>query len=369
MFGRKRVSRDDRGAIAVLACIVVGGMLLPVMALAVTAHVREGAAAELQRAAEVGALAGAANIPLGDLSMVNAYTSGLGLSFPPAWDPLVIACNHARRAMQSDGSINDAFSPQGTTLPANFCRAEYTADPTFLSRLGQCLNLEALLRAIPLVGPLVANLLFSPTKTIVPGLLHAGVKVTLTRTVRGPFDSMIGGSATAQTAQAAAKRRFKNALVLPDVGVGSIVNVSAAALGTVVDATLGIVGLLNNVLNAVLAPLGCRDLLGLLADDLRDLLDPPGTGPTIGQVVNDALATGEQLLALRSPSNPPPIVLPLPLLGGGSAPAFDFVPVCLRRVGGTVEAVVQNPLPNLGTLGGCVANAAGIFRATLVPVT
>lgn len=365
MFGgRTRAAGDDRGAVAVLACIVVVMLLLPAVALAVTAHVREGAAAELQRAAEAGALAGAASIPLGDLSMVNAYAAGLGLSFPPASDPLVIACDQARRAMAADGSMNDAFSPNGTALPANFCRAEYSKDPTFLSRLGTCLNLQGLIGSIPLLGALLSDALFSQSNTIVPGLLHAGVKVTLTRTVRGPLDTLVGGGPTAQTAAAQAKRRFKNAVVLPDLGTGSSFSFTNAALSLITDTTVGLVRTLNSVIDPLLAPLGCSNLLGLLADDLSDLLDPPTTAPSVGQVVNDALATGEGLLALRQPSNPV-VTLPLPLIGGGSIPFYDFAPICLSKSGNTITGVVQNA----GSFLGCATNASGVFRASLVPVT
>src|SRR5205823_3534205 len=183
---RHRAVTDERGAIAVLAAVVVVTLLLPLAALAVTAHVREGAAAELQRAAEAGALAGASSIPLGDLSMVNAYVAGLGLSFPPTSDPLVIACDQARKAIAADGRMNDAFSPNGTTLPPNFCKAEYLQDATFLSRLGTCLQSSPLGGLLALLIKPVFDLLFGQTKTILPGLLHGGVKVTLTRTVRGP---------------------------------------------------------------------------------------------------------------------------------------------------------------------------------------
>lgn len=389
MFLRRTgASSDERGGIAVLAAIVVATLVLPVMALALTANVREGAAAELQRAAEAGALAGASSIPLGDLSMANKYVGGL-ISFPAASDPLVIACDQAKKAIQADGRLNDAYSPQGTTLPANFCKAVYSADPTFLSKTGDCVNsvgslplLGGLLGILlkPLMDSLLApilNLVFGQTDTLLPGLLHAGVKVTLTRTVKGPFDSLLGGSATAQTASAQAKRRFKNAIVLPNIGAGSSVNLNAV-VGQTVDVALGAVNTINNLLKPVLNLLGlgaCGDILPLLADDLGDLLDPPSSGPTIGQVLDQAFAFQEQVVGLRLSQTSPMASLPGigPLLGAlpllGQLPFYDFVPMCLQKSGTNIVGVVQSGLPGVGALGGCVANASGIFRATLVPVT
>ena len=366
MFARRYRVTDERGAIAVLAALVIVTMLLPLAALAVTAHVREGASAELQRAAEAGALAGAAAIPLGDLSMLNAYVAGTplnGFFGPGVPDPLTIACNQARAAIASDGSMNDAFSPAGTTLPPNFCTAVYLPDATILSRLGSCLT------SLPLGGLLafliapVFNLLFSSTKTILPGLLNGGVKVTLTRTVRGPFDSLVGGGggSTAQVAKAAAKRRFKNAIVLPGLGAGGSINLNPF-LGQAIDAATDLVRTVDSALSLVLNLVGlgaCTGMLSLLADDLGDLIDPPVSGPTVGQVVDDALATGEQLLVLRIPASPPPPIL--------AAPYYDLVSVCLSKAGTSITGVVQNPVP-VGNAVGCLANGAGIFRSTLVPV-
>lgn len=369
MFGRRdRAVSDERGAIAVLASIVVVTLLIPVAALAITANVREGAAAELQRAAEAGALAGAANIPLADVSFANAYVAGgplnVGLFVPGAPDPLAIACDQARKAIAADGSMNDAFSPQGTTLPANFCKAEYLQDATFLSRLGNCLQSSPLGGLLALLIKPVFDLLFGSTKTILPGLLHGGVKVTLTRTVRGPFDSLIGGGSTAQVGVAAAKRRFKNAVVLPGLGPGNSINLNAF-VGQLTDAATALVRALDPVISGVLALVGlggCSGMLGLLADDLSDLIDPPTSNPpTIGQVIDDALAAGDQLMVLRVPSSP----LGLSLL---SPPFYDFVPVCLSKINGTITGAVQDPT-KLGSFVGCTTNAAGIFRASLVPVS
>jgi hypothetical protein len=364
VFARRYRVTDDRGAIAVLAALVVVTLLFPLVALAVTAHVREGAAAELQRAAEAGALAGAASIPLGNLSFLNAYVAGTplnGFFGPGVPDPLTIACDQARAAIAADGSMNDAFSPAGTTLPPNFCKAEYLPDATILSRLGTCLTSLPLGGLLALLIKPVFDLLFSQTKTILPGLLNGGVKVTLTRTVRGPFDSLIGGGATAQVGKAAAKRRFKNAVVLPGLGAGGSINLNPF-LGQAVDAATDLVRAVDSALSAVLNLVGlggCTGMLSLLADDLGDLIDPPTSGPTVGQVVDDALATGEQLLVLRIPSSPP-----LPIL---SAPYYDLVSVCLSKAGTSITGAVQNPVP-VGNAVGCLANGAGIFRSTLVPV-
>jgi Flp pilus assembly protein TadG len=351
---RRSHLKDDRGAIAVLAAILIVGLLIPLSALAMTTHVREGAAAELQRAAEAGALAGAASIPLGNVTFLNSYLSGLplnGFFIPGTPDPLTVACDQARKAIQADGDMNDAFSPNGTTLPANFCTAEYLPDATFLSKLGSCLGLSSLL---PIVNT---------TKNVLPALLHGGVKVTLKRSVKGPMDGLLGGGATEQKGEAAAKRRFKNAVMLPLVSLNILgIPILPAAtvdlnpyMGTAVDASLALVSSLDGLVGTLLP--SCSGVLGLLSDDLGDLVNPTSGTQTVGDVLNDAFAAGDEIMVLRFPTS-------LPLV----APFFDFVPACLSKLAnGHIQATFKD-FSSASAFTGCATNTPGGFRASLVPV-
>jgi hypothetical protein len=83
MLHRIRRARRDDGAVAVIYAIVLLGVLMPVFALSTTALVRSTTNGELQRAADAGALAGAAAIPFGDVNFARNFltaTSGGRLS-------------------------------------------------------------------------------------------------------------------------------------------------------------------------------------------------------------------------------------------------------------------------------------------------
>ena len=91
----------------------------------------------------------------------------------------------------------------------------------------------------------------------------------------------------------------------------------------------------SKIATTTVAAYGCR-----VASQTSPMASIPGIGPLLGA---------------------------LPLLG--TLPFYDFVPMCLQKSGTNIVGVVQSGLPGVGALGGCVANASGIFRATLVPVT
>lgn len=156
----------ERGAVAVLVCLVLVFVTLPAAAAGLGVYVRQAAAGELQQAAEAGALAGAARLPLS--SQTAAITGldeqvglgGAGLATAlSARDARVTACVEARRA----GSVNDRMSgaftldgatqtPGGDCGVADFTSAFPTAvDPrnsagsfvsarTQVSPLGACLD-------------------------------------------------------------------------------------------------------------------------------------------------------------------------------------------------------------------------------------
>ncbi|MGH2719977.1 MAG: hypothetical protein ACRDJO_00050 [Actinomycetota bacterium] len=385
--------REEHGAIAILAAIVVLFVALPLAAIGMTTYVREGSLAELQRAADAGALAGAASIPLGDLTFVKAYVDnplGLGSYFTPAANPLNVACEQAKRALAEDGLFGDEFSAAGpVTLPA--CSGgsssvgtfsistSYLPDVAFADKLIDCLGLQNL----PL--PLLTNLL-SGARNVLPALLHAGVQVTVTRSVRGPLDGVFGTSSdTVQTAEAAAKRRFKNLVVVPTISTanlltgilgqpyngapGGTIDLNPAA-GQTIDTALGLIQGLGNL--PILSSL-CPGLVTSLTDDLGDLLNPPVAGaPTLADTIRQTVGQDDQLFVLRYVEGLPLVQnICLPLVGcipnitvPGIAPFLDFVPVCGVN-SSTLQGSVSGALVAATT---CSVQAPGAFRAQLVPV-
>ncbi len=66
----------------------------------------------------------------------------------------------------------------------------------------------------------IANLLYQQLGSVLPALLKPGIQVTLTRTFEGaPLDGLIAGDEveSGESATATARRRFKNAIVVPIV--------------------------------------------------------------------------------------------------------------------------------------------------------
>jgi hypothetical protein len=394
--------REERGAIAILAAIVVLFVALPLAAIGMTTYVREGSLGELQRAADAGALAGAASIPLGDINFVRQYVDnpvalGLGSYFSAAPNPLDVACEQARLAIGADGTFGDEFSTagatalpacsQGTTSVGSFSiTAEFLPDTAFTGTLLNCLNDLVGINVTSLV-PAVGNLL-SGARNALPALLQAGVKVTVMRAVQGPLDNVLGGSGeTVQTAEAAAKRRFKNAVVVPTIddsllGLGAILPGSSGevdlnpAAGQTIDSALSLVEGLGNL--PVLSSL-CPGLVTSLTDDLGDLLNPPvaGVAPSVEEVLQEAAGEGEQIFVLRYVAGlglPGVPCIPIPLVGGclpgtGTvgipllAPFLDFVPVCNLNA-----ATLKGEVGPLVAAGTCSVHAPGAFRGQLVPV-
>ncbi|MGH9165223.1 MAG: TadE/TadG family type IV pilus assembly protein [Acidimicrobiales bacterium] len=377
MFGRSR--RNERGAIAILVSVVLVGAALPLAALGYASYVRGATVAELQRAADSGALAGAAAIPLADLSYATTYVNNLaGIPLLPPipgapLNPLTVACQQARRAALADNGFSKTYAtpaPNGTTTPA--CTAEYTPDQGVLGGIISCVSgivnyspLTGLLAALlSLVQGVVNNLLGAGNiGNLLPALLQPGIKVTLNWNERGPLDALSpgdDGTAKVQTTTSTARRRFKNVVVLPNVpgstGIPIPLNqtFNAAAQALIFPTLFQLNTTVGNALSG-LGISGCGNLVGSLTSDLSDLVNPPADveAPTVQQILDDAFATAQPVLLLRIPPNPTAVL---------SNPFLDFVPVCVEKTGGTFTGLVQN----LPSTTGCIANAPGAFRATLV---
>src|SRR3954469_16620120 len=82
-----RLGSRETGAIAVLMAIAITVVLVPLGVYGVDSYVRSGVYAEEQRAADAGALAGAARIPLADPGALSSYLQ----SNPPPRDPRGLA--------------------------------------------------------------------------------------------------------------------------------------------------------------------------------------------------------------------------------------------------------------------------------------
>jgi hypothetical protein len=285
-WGLRRRARSERGAIAIFMTVVLVAVGLPVTAYAVNAAVSSGVSAELQHAADAGALAGAANIPLLDASKIQSVLSGVpavgsitasllpsnqcndgthtGSSYPAGDTGTCatnIACQTAREALQ-DGTFAHQWGEGADPASTVTCNATY-ADPGLLNDLVSCVTSGGglLPTALPGIGAIVSGLasqaltpLLGLIAGITPALMTPGVQVTLTLNTHGVFQAFTGGSGTT-SATAKARRHFKQLLVLPTIG-------PSTPQAILVDA-LGVVGALVYALGSALGLGGVLAILGL----------------------------------------------------------------------------------------------------------
>ncbi len=400
LFYSSRLGREE-GATAILIALLALFVLLPLAGLSTSSFIRSGTQAELNLAADAGALAGAANIPMGDLAFVVTYVNSFAqvracpplpcdqvppndaidpnnpndaineqieMILPGKPNPITIACDQAEAALERNGRLGDAF---GTEAP--FCSANYIVDPDFLTAFGACVNV---IGTNP-VGPALKGLADS-----LPALLKPGISVTFTRRVDPPLESLIGETDVQHRVTSHARRRFKNAVVVPVLPsippTSTVIDLDPFVTQTV---TVDVPGQDPNVIplnevvgqrredvldridaiedaidgyNDMVGPLGtplpdfpsaCRGVLPALRDDFVDVANPPEGEPSPLEIVAPSPATDPNALVLR-------------LFVG--TPFFDFVPVCVAGSGGNL-AGLAGP-----TGAGCTANAPGAFRATLV---
>lgn len=366
-------------------------VLLPLAGLATTAYVRQGVLAELQMAADSGALAGAASIPLGDFDDLLEMTDpdippppdgppepppppdipgvpdvpGPGDIIPPRIleGPLRLACEQALAAVEANGNLGDASTTREGRDDDVECTATYLPDTAFAARLGDCVDL-VVEQPDHAIAPSLRHLL--------PGLVSPGIQVEMARQVRGPFESLVDPEnekpeANEQSTAGRARRRFKNALVLPVIFLDPIPNPipplpdpippgsdplvpgqeidlrettreeALAALQQVRDTfTTDFDGDLPAF---PLLPQECSPVFDALADDFVDVANPPEGAPDPEVIMEEAAR-----------QNVPAILLAL------GPTFFDFVPICVSEHGEDFRGLV-----------GCGANAPGGFRSSLVP--
>lgn len=357
MLHRIRRARRDDGAVAVIYAIVLLGVLMPVFALSTTALVRSTTNGELQRAADAGALAGAAAIPFGDVNFARNFltaTSGgrlsdrrlrdLGLAYDGE-DPLDVACNDVALP-----NANDSHGLGSRYATAVNCSASYVSHPDLLTELEDCASglasLPAPTPSLPGVPGLPATPDLSP---LLPALLYPGVRVDMSWHVTGPFDQVINNAGATESTTAVARRRFKNMVVVPEVGLptGQTINLNPY-VGDVRNTAIDAMDETERLLaaNSLTAP--CSSVLDGAHDDILDAIDPPAGGPTAQQVIDDAIASQSPLVVARVISG----------VEGLDIPYLDFVPVCAEDVGGQYVG-------HLVDFGSCALYSPGGFRASL----
>lgn len=294
--------RGDDGAMAVFISILLVLVLLPATALGLTSYTRSAVQAEKARAADSGALAGAAALVLLDVAeiplnpLASLPTEGVAFSKATA------ACNTAAAA---DKELSEDYA-----TPVS-CLARYSPDTTFASCADALFNLLPLPTTV-VVPPLLPGGLPLPVdpnglvngllsdgvvldlrrtaKALVPGLLHNGVTVTLRYRVQGPLDALLPGPGeTDGVAVATARRRFKP-LLPPAFGINGLVNIDPEDYG-VYSALASTLRTLETVAGEGTTPLvvplpfpqldpvgvlpsSCRPALLEVIRDLRDGLKP-----------------------------------------------------------------------------------------------
>jgi hypothetical protein len=352
----------------VIVALVLAFAMIPALALGTGTYVRSSTATELQRAADSGALAGAAEIPLGNLDFAEKYIStitGPGVSTtlqnlgiqndPSLQDPLTDACATAMQDAKNVNNLGHAYAGSPT------CSAKYLPDDGVLGAAQNCLNSIAGLNNITgLVGLLLSALglgalsptnLFTALEGTLPALLDPAIQVTTTWHVKAPFDSVFGSDGSTQTATSVARRRFKNAVVLPNIPLnGSTtvnVNPTLQLTRSVVLSTLNSVANVLTTLNGLVPGLGsCSSIITALSSDVADAVDPPSNGPSLNAILADAAASGSPVLAVST------------TVVGLGIPFLDMVPVCISQVNGQYVAHLTN-------FGSCVLTHQGPFRAVL----
>jgi len=358
MLRRLDRARRDDGAVAVLYAVVLVFVILPLFAVTTTALVRSTTSGELQRAADAGALAGASEIPFGDVNFARAFldaTAGgqrtdrrlrdLGLDYAGE-DPRDVAC--------SEVAMPDASSADGIGskyAASTNCEASYVSDPDLLTELEDC---ASGLADLPVDTPdLPGGLPGTPTvpdlSPLLPALLYPGVRVDMSWQVTGPFDSFIDGSGAPQDVTAVARRRFKNMVVVPEVGLptGRTINLNPL-VGDVRNVAVHALDETEQILANHPRTASCATLLDGAHDDILDAIDPPAGGPSASDIIADAIRTQSPFLVARVISG----------VEGLDVPYLDFVPVCAEDVGGSYVG-------HLDDFGACSIDAPGAFRASL----
>ena len=353
MFRRVQ-GTDDRGAVAVLVAIVLAFVLIPLTALASGTYVRATARSELQRSADSGSLAAAAQIPLGDVNFLLNYldaTSGgetsqtlndLGITTYQGEDPLGVACDVANENATGASTVGNAYATDQPT-----CKARYLGDPDVLVALRSCATAVTGYTGSPL-GLGTLDELVPSLAGLLPALLRPGVKVTMSRPVKGPLDNVFKNvNNEAQNVGSIARRRFKNVVVVPTLTrpiSGRTIDLNPT-VGDVRTTVLDVLTRSETVLRSNSFTSPCADVLAASRDDITDIVDPPGSAPNANELLEEAFTSRTPIITL---------------VYGTTIPFLDFVSVCVDAAPTGTGFVGRTT--DFGT---CSVDAPGGFRASL----
>jgi hypothetical protein len=376
---RRRVRcRDERGAILPLVAVLLGVVLIASL-WGANAAALYGLRREEQRAADLSALAGAANIPL---------TAVLGAS-----EPATTACDQAARLLSPSTAPlanNLAATKTGPTC-ASGVRVEPLFDWALIGHARDALDAKfAPIRALDLCGPLRATIdpflgLLSGTDctrlegvvdalpdNLSPATLTPRVRVTIEELAEAPVPIPAFSGRELISAAAKARRRFKNVVVVPAVRTSEITGVpqyvtdlvsGAPAPLTDINLNIPLAQMRNTIIpklweanaalgsqiNPLMPPGYAFDLSGLILD-VQDVYDPPtaSSPPSPLQVASEAITRGEPVIVLR--------LFRMPVLG---IPAFDFTAAYLSPLADGHVRATPIPVQDL-------SRAKGLFGATLI---
>lgn len=366
--------RTETGAISVLLAALSLGLVLLTLAGANAAGLI-GVRREAQRAANLSALAGAANLPLVGLfaspephttscaQIDKSFAPSSALLTPELGGGAVPACGAGVTvSAQIDwlrvDAARDALALliQSADFPADLCEPIEVTPPNPLLDLPGVSTLidPALAGLTDLECAELSNAVHGLPDNLSPATITPRVHVS----VQGEYEAFVPMPAfagqRAVDAEATARRRFKNVVVLPAVnGAPQPLNDLNPTATEIRDTLLPAAEQAAAELAAAVAPfmppgIGF-DLSGLFVD-LYDIYDPPTAAPAPSplDVAEAAVESGEPVVLLR--------LFDMPVLG---IPALDFTAAYLSRLAdGSFQAT---PIPV-----GQLSAASGLFAASLV---
>lgn len=385
-----RLHTDERGATAVLV-----GVLLPVLlafsALGVGTLALSGAKQELQRAADAGALSAAARLPVVDTNEAPGLSDlkpGLGLITGEKSDVCeIVHDNLASAAMTDAFGANTACSVEVLPFGYQLSDALQAGLDVLPNHRG---NLHPFLRNVDIPA-------------LLPGVARPYVEMTVTSDLDPPLRGLVSpGEPVGLEASAVARRRVKNAVLVPATDASVLCETELLGTGTLGDilANLTLADTVNDcwfdlnktleiprdplltALDDVATVMEDTDELALAAPavrelrlDVADVYNPPTGGdvPSQWDLIEAAAADDEDVLVILANPIPGGGGLLETLIGASAVPILDVAAVPARCLAdGQLSVEHMNPLDepidetNDTDCLTALHQGRGLFRATLV---
>lgn len=367
MRALNRAAAEDTGAIAVLMAIVLTAVLVPLAAYGVNTYVRDGLNGELQRAADAGALAGAARIPLGNPSALRPYLTALPANPTPSQlQPLVdkllsgvcpgsncptdIAESVCEQVLAQSDSFGHGYATSGSAS----CTASASMQSGVIGDIEACVT-HTSSNGVNVLGGLLNTVIVNGLGDLLPGLLRPTITVTASETTHDPVG--FGSGNVTRSRSATARRTFKTIMQLPTLtdptGTtptfnpnGLVDQINSSALSPLLTSLSGVLGGLNSACGPIVSDLQADTNSVLAADD-----DDP---PTAQEVATEAVQNAT-----------PVFVLSYPTVSLG-VPFAEFLPMCITQNSAAgVKGTLLDPNNAVG-LANCSLTAPGLFKARLV---